>query len=316
MKKKLKRIEWLNLYSKGFVVESINNNYNNEDILINRKNKLDKKHNSNINFYKEKNIIFEKVESSKASNNKKVISDDKTKYYYLDLSELVRDSNNKKSKKEASKKSKKVQNKKRIKKNKSTININFINIEQNIILKKSEKKNDIKIKKREIKNQISSPLLNYLNLQKQRQNENKISRKAFNKNNNNNKIILNNTDANEKTFKNEKINLNLNLCQYINNKGIKLRHNNIRNKNVINNDTDKKELGDIGDYTFDDESLIITEENNMNDFSEICNTTNNVNIRNKNKKGLNIFFTTAPNNKDFKMEKVEEIKNIINCLKK
>ena len=39
MKKKFKRIEWLNLYSKGFVVESINNNYNTEDIIIELKNK-------------------------------------------------------------------------------------------------------------------------------------------------------------------------------------------------------------------------------------------------------------------------------------
>ena len=30
MKVKLKRIEWLNVFAKGFVVESINNNYKNE----------------------------------------------------------------------------------------------------------------------------------------------------------------------------------------------------------------------------------------------------------------------------------------------
>ena len=37
MKGKIKRKEWLNLYSKGFFVESINNDYENQDIVINRK---------------------------------------------------------------------------------------------------------------------------------------------------------------------------------------------------------------------------------------------------------------------------------------
>ena len=49
MKAKFKRIEWLNLFSKGFVVESINNNYKNENIIINRINKISsQKRNKNM----------------------------------------------------------------------------------------------------------------------------------------------------------------------------------------------------------------------------------------------------------------------------
>ena len=33
------RIEWLNIYSKGFIVQSINNNYKNTNIRIQKQNK-------------------------------------------------------------------------------------------------------------------------------------------------------------------------------------------------------------------------------------------------------------------------------------
>lgn len=37
--KKPKRVEWLNVYSKGFIVESINNNYINENVSFKKQNK-------------------------------------------------------------------------------------------------------------------------------------------------------------------------------------------------------------------------------------------------------------------------------------
>ena len=37
--KKPKRVEWLNVYSKGFIVESINNNYINENLSFKKQNK-------------------------------------------------------------------------------------------------------------------------------------------------------------------------------------------------------------------------------------------------------------------------------------
>ena len=92
MKKKFKRIEWLNLYSKGFVVESINNNYKAEDIIIERKNKkTSRKKNKNL----DKNITFEKVNSFPQNKNinKNVISLDKKNknknQYFIDLNEFM-----------------------------------------------------------------------------------------------------------------------------------------------------------------------------------------------------------------------------------
>ena len=49
MKVKLKRIEWLNVFAKGFVVESINNNYKNENITIKKNNKISFSNNRNTN---------------------------------------------------------------------------------------------------------------------------------------------------------------------------------------------------------------------------------------------------------------------------
>ena len=86
MKKKFKRIEWLNLYSKGFVVESLNNNYKNEDIIINRKNKISsRKKNKNM----DKNITFEKISSFPQNKNKKIFSSNKKNHYFIGLGELI-----------------------------------------------------------------------------------------------------------------------------------------------------------------------------------------------------------------------------------
>ena len=311
MKKKFKRIEWLNLYSKGFVVESINNNYKSEDIIIELKNKkTSRKKNKNM----DKNITFEKINSFPQNNNKNkgIISLDKKNknknQYFIDLNELIinpDDNINIVNKKDV--KEKEVKNeikKKKIKKekeNKSTININFININQNIIVKKPEKKREIKNKRKELKNKISSPLTNYLSLQTKK--ENKIFKPPTKKSDNKNKI------SNEKEIENNK-DINLNLYQYMDNKNKNSRQNKRRNeKNYI-------DYGDLGGYTFDDE-IIMTESKNMDEFSEICNTmSNNLVTNDKNKAGLNMFLCGNNKYKDFKKRKVEELKHIIDDLKK
>ena len=315
MKKKFKRIEWLNLYSKGFVVESINNNYKAEDIIIERKNKkTSRKKNKNL----DKNITFEKVNSFPQNNNKNkgIISLDKKNknknQYFIDLNELIinpDDNINIISKKEVKEKEvKKEIKKKKIKKekeNKSTININFININQNIIVKKPEKKpekkREIKNKRKELKNKISSPLTNYLSLQTKK--DNKIFKPPPKKSDNKNKI------SNEKEIENSK-DINLNLYQYMDNKNKNSRQNKRWNENNY------IDYGDLGGYTFDDE-IIMTESKNMDEFSEICNTmSNNLVINDKNKAGLNMFLCGNAKYKDFKKRKVEELKHIIDDLKK
>ena len=311
MKKKFKRIEWLNLYSKGFVVESINNNYNTEDIIIERKNKkTSRKKNKNM----DKNITFEKVNSFPQKNNKNkgIISLDKKNknknQYFIDLNEFMinpDDNINIVNKKEIKEKEvKKEIKKKKIKKekeNKSTININFININQNIIVKKPEKKREIKNKRKELKNKISSPLTNYLSLQTKK--ENKIFKPPTKKSDNKNKI------SNEKEIENNK-DINLNLYQYMDNKNKNSRQNKRRNENNY------IDYGDLGGYTFDDE-IIMTESKNIDEFSEICNTmSNNLVTNDKNKAGLNMFLCGNAKYKDFKKRKVEELKHIIDDLKK
>ena len=311
MKKKFKRIEWLNLYSKGFVVESINNNYKSEDIIIERKNKkTSRKKNNNL----DKNITFEKVNSFPQNNNKNkgIISLDKKNknknQYFIDLNELIinpDDNINIENKKEVKEKEvKKEIKKKKIKKekeNKSTININFININQNIIVKKPEKKREIKNRRKELKNKISSPLTNYLSLQTKK--ENKIFKPPTKKSDNKNKI------SNEKEIENNK-DINLNLYQYIDNKNKNSRQNKRWNENNY------IDYGDLGGYTFDDE-IIMTESKNMDEFSEICNTMSiNLVTNDKNKAGLNMFLCGNAKYKDFKKRKVEELKHIIDDLKK
>ena len=309
MKKKFKRIEWLNLYSKGFVVESINNNYNTEDIIIERKNKkTSRKKNKNM----DKNITFEKINSFPQNNNKNknIISLDKKNknknQYFIDLNEfMINPDDNIISKKEVKEKEvKKEIKKKKIKKekeNKSTININFININQNIIVKNPEKKREIKNKRKELKNKISSPLTNYLSLQTKK--ENKIFKPPTKKSDNKNKI------SNEKEIENNK-DINLNLYQYMDNKNKNSRQNKRRNENNY------IDYGDLGGYTFDDE-IIMTESKNIDEFSEICNTmSNNLVTNDKNKAGLNMFLCGNAKYKDFKKRKVEELKHIIDDLKK
>ena len=327
MKKKFKRIEWLNIYSKGFVVESINNNYKNEDIQIKKPNQILSKRKNIINKYSKLNTkevinyYFDKISSSPQNKNKK--------YYFVDLNELINDSNddtNNTNKKESEKK----QNKSEIKnvKNKSTININFINIEQNIIVKKPKIKKEIKNnKKKELKKDISSPLMNYLKIKIKK--SNKIFKKplikkkcTISKSVNKNIEEINNINETENKKDTKLINKKLNLHQYMNNKNVRtnIKKNNKIDKNALNIETNK-EIEDKGDYTFDEE-FIMNEIKNLDDFDELCNTThNNIflsnnNINNKNKSGLNIFLNKSANKKDFKIRKQEEIKQIINKIKK
>ena len=315
MKKKIKRIEWLNVYSKGFVVESINNNYKTEDIQIKRQNQLLSNKKDNINKYSllntnyVKNFYYEKISSSPKKDNKK--------YYYVDLNELINDSNDNTDKKENNKK----QNKKEIKKekNKNTININFINIEQNIIVKKPEVKKEIKNKKKELKNDISSPLMNYLNIQIKKSNKifkKPLIKKKYNISKSADKNIeeINKINETENKTDIKSNNKNLNLYQFMNNKNIKknLKKNYKENKKGFNKEKNK-EMEEKGDYTFDDESMF-SEIKYIDYFDELFNTSN---ITNKNKKsGLNTFLNGAIKTKDFKNRKAEEIKQIMNTIKK
>ena len=324
MKNKFKRIEWLNLYSRGFVVESINNNYKNEDIIIERKNKTSSR---KINKKIDKNITFEKISSIPQNKNKtkNIISLDKKNHYFINLNEFTINQddniiNKKEIKKDENKKE--IKKKKNKKKNKSTININFININQNIIVKKPEKKRELKNKRKEIKNKISSPLINYLSLQTQK--ENKMLKIPIKKSDNKNQI---NFDINKKINNGKEIEIenkkdiklkkiNLNLYNYINYKNDYSKQNKKRNEYGFDNGSNFIKFGDLGGYTFDDES-IMTEGKNIGEFSEICNTTsNNLIINDKSKVGLNMFLCGNTKHQDFKKRKVEELKLIIDEIKK
>ena len=322
MKNKFKRIEWLNLYSRGFVVESINNNYKNEDIIIERKNKTSSR---KINKKIDKNITFEKISSIPQNKNKtkNIISLDKKNHYFINLNEFtINQDDNIINKKEikAEENKKEIKKKKNRKKNKSTININFININQNIIVKKDEKKRELINKRKEIKNKISSPLINYLSLQTQK--ENKILKIPIKKSNNKNQISfdINKKNNNEHEIENNKDiklkKINLNLYNYINNKNNFTKQNKKRNEYGFDSGSNFIKFGDLGGYTFDDE-IIMTEVKNIGEFSEICNTTsNNLVLNDKSKVGLNMFLCGNTKHQDFKKRKVEELKLIIDEIKK
>ena len=319
MEHKLKRFEWLNVFSKGFVVESINNNYKNEDIQINKLNKeSSNKKKEKFNSKEVKNITFEKLKLSTPL--------DKKDYYFFNLNELLPESiDNINLKEEMTIKNEEIPKQKEIdkkkKKNKiknnSTININFINIEQNIIQKKDNKKKEIKNNRKELKNDISSPLLNYINTQKRKSNI--IFKTPFMNTNfktsSNNEINNTNNKNNETEViqKSEKLKNNLVLDEYMD----FINYNNIgrgkesRNKNNSAKEKDNKE---IIDYTFDDEFLL-TEKSNNFDFSDIYKATKTTKNQ-SNKKGLNIFFSGNTNNKNFRKNKFDEIKKIMNTLKK
>ena len=276
MKAKFKRIEWLNLFSKGFVVESINNNYKNENIIINRINKISsQKRNKNMMLNTEnKNISFEKIN---IPLNKEYTSIKDDKSLFIDLNELFPVSNNIINNKKEEKtiqieqsnnqKNIEIKKKKNIRKNNSTKNINCINIEKNKVNNKQNKlRKEINNKRKEIKKEISSPLINYINLQKNKlekifKQKKEIKREKEKKENQ--KIKMNNIN----------LNFNLNLHQYINfNKRIKKRQNNTKNQYEFNFFEETKKL-ELGDYTFDDETIINESKNTNFNFSDIYDTS-------------------------------------------
>ena len=295
MKTKFKRIEWLNLFSKGFVVESINNNYKNENIVIDRINKISsQKRSKNMISTENKNISFEKINLS--SNKECTSFKEDNKSLFIDLNELFPKSNNIiNNKKEENiiqieqsnnQKNIEIKKKKNIKKNNSTKNINCINIEKNKVNNKQNKlKKEINNKRKEIKKEISSPLINYINLQKKKLDKIFKQKKENDKKeiNNKKKEIKREIEKHENQkikMNNINLNFNLNLHQYINfNKRIKKRQNNTKNQYEFNFFEETKKL-ELGDYTFDDETIINESKNTNFNFSDIYDTSI---IKDKNK---------------------------------
>lgn len=199
--KRPKRIEWLNIYSKGFIAESINNNYINQNISIKKNNK---KLNNNKNiiprnknniipsfskkgFKSNKNIIGNSNLSSKKTNFSQIIDEEEdfcnqNKSLLTNINNIFNDKNN--SNKKENKKEKQIYSKtnekknnikkrddqknninKKIEKNKknnSVKNIKYYNEEYNYnSVKVSSNKKKIN-KKILLKRDISSPLINYL----------------------------------------------------------------------------------------------------------------------------------------------------------
>ena len=218
--KKPKRVEWLNVYAKGFIVESINNNYKNQNISIKIQNKKTTK-NKNINprnlnsiistYLKQgiksnKTIISNSNLSSKKTNFSHIIDEDDD--FYSQNKFLITNLNHIFSENVTIKKNNKKQNKIGLKKNISNKNIKSKNNKNIVIEKKFEKSNSVKniitartqrkkninkkIKKIILKKDISSPLINYLDFRKKNMNKNiftQINKKKKNKINKNNSFI-------------------------------------------------------------------------------------------------------------------------------
>ena len=217
--KKPKRVEWLNVYAKGFIVESINNNYKNQNISIKIQNKKTTKNkninprnlNSIISTYSKqgiksnKTIISNSNLSSKKTNFSHIIDEDDD--FYSQNKFLITNLNHIFSENVTIKKNNKKQNKIGLKKNISNKNIKAKN-NKNIVENKFEKSNSVKniitartqrkkninkkIKKIILKKDISSPLINYLDFRKKNMNKNiftQINKKKKNKINKNNSFI-------------------------------------------------------------------------------------------------------------------------------
>ena len=218
--KKPKRVEWLNVYAKGFIVESINNNYKNQNISIKIQNKKTTKNkninprnlNSIISTYSKqgiksnKTIISNSNLSSKKTNFSHIIDEDDD--FYSQNKFLITNLNHIFSENVTIKKNNKKQNKIGLKKNISNKNIKSKNNKNIVIEKKFEKSNSVKniitartqrkkninkkIKKIVLKKDISSPLINYLDFRKKNMNKNiftQINKKKKNKINKNNSFV-------------------------------------------------------------------------------------------------------------------------------
>ena len=220
--KKPKRVEWLNVYAKGFIVESINNNYKNQNISIKIQNKKTTKNknknprnlNSIISTYSKqgiksnKTIISNSNLSSKKTNFSHIIDEDDD--FYSQNKFLITNLNHIFSENVTIKKDNKKPNKIGLIKNISNKNIKSKNNKNIVIEKKFEKSNSVKniitartqrkknininkkIKKIILKKDISSPLINYLDFRKKNMNKNiftQINKKKKNKINKNNSFI-------------------------------------------------------------------------------------------------------------------------------
>ena len=242
--KKPKRIEWLNLYSKGFIIESINNNYINENnnskkkVKKGQKNKIIFQRNSGSNTIKS-NISTSILSSKKTYNldeEDDIFNKNKTSLIYINNNILSDRNSNKKdevTKNELNNNFKKSE--KKIVKNNSVRNFKYTfteKVNSQIIKNKNIKKNRNKSIKMNSKiifnkknlNNIFSPLLSYLEFSK-----NKIEQKSFNnqknkKTNKNHFSFINPTkNPGSKTINKKENKKKIN----INNNQINIKNNNL-----------------------------------------------------------------------------------------
>ena len=229
---KPKRIEWLNFFSKGFIVQSINNGYKNENIKIKKSNKKKLQIKRNIIPRNLTTIILNQEISNKSNINSSNLSSKKTDFsllisdekdknklytsYISNIKNILTEQNYNKinNKKKIINENKNLTEKKDIKKNKhcSVKNSKNIKHEKNQIKEKKTNNNNknkhksIKMNSKIIlKKDIHSPLLNYLDYIKKNANKN-----IFNLINN--KQSLNKKDNNN-INSNSKISLNISINQ-------------------------------------------------------------------------------------------------------
>ena len=325
---KPKRIEWLNFFSKGFIVQSINNEYKNKNFKI-------KKHNNNSQI--KRNIIPRNLttiilnQEFKSNINNSNLSSKKTNF-----SLLINDEEDKNklfiSNKSNIKEILTERNNKNINNKKEIINMckSYTDRKDNSVKNKKYNKTENQIKEKKINNytsrytqqrikmntkiilkkDIHSPLLNYLDSINKNKNKNlfnltnnNYNNKALNKNNyninSNSKINLNLTNIENNNTENKK-------HKYKYSKSIKeIKINNINiieiQKHMVEGRKFKNHKkshgynndykGEMREYSFDDEEeekVTLTDRKKIISFSEICNPANN--YMTNNKKDLNEFF--------------------------
>ena len=181
-----KRIEWLNIYSKGFIVQSINNNYKNTNIRIQKQNKkLEKNKNiipinliklfskkgiKNISSNKTNFSYFIDEDMDSYNKNKLLTSRIKKNYPRLDNTKKKEKNLNEMTKSSYKKRYNNINKEKKEETKYSSIKyINFIKLDKkdknNILNKTKNKHKSIKISSKiSLKKEIYSPLLNYLEL--------------------------------------------------------------------------------------------------------------------------------------------------------
>ena len=263
--KKPKRVEWLNVHSKGFIVESINNNYINENVSIKKQNKKtnNNKHiiprnlkplMSKREIFLNKNGIGNSDLSSRKTNFSYILDDDEdinnqnksliTNLNNVFSSIIKNETDNKKKEKNKNVKNNNTNKKKnnnnninkvekKMKKCNSIKNLKNIKTEKNVIKNKTYKnlykyKNkSVKAKNKNIslKKNICSPLLNYLEFRYQNLNQSIFN--IINKNIKRNNKIINRNNVSCKDFSKTTRDENNNNNDNINN------INNILNKTEI-----------------------------------------------------------------------------------